>query len=197
VTKADILEEKTMSKRLVMKYAVLSSVVATAMVLFTSIATGSSGSSWSKLALDSADLSVLMPGTAKKNEIHTRSFIGDITTQEYYVVDGRDTYSVEITNLPGFAVVFSGSDGIYDHAKAALLKKTFSKTISFTDVVLNGAKGKSLLYDTPTKPDHPEMTGEARFFLIDDRLYSADAVVEMAGAKTKLDRFFSSLNIKN
>jgi hypothetical protein len=94
-------------------------------------------------------------------------------------------------------VSFSGSGTIYEHTKGALLKKTLSKPLSFTDITFNNVKGKKLVYDTPTKPDHPEMHGEARFFLIDDRLYTADAVVEMDGAKEKLDRFFSSLAIKN
>jgi len=186
-----------MNKRLIMKRIAPSILVVAMTGIFASIASGSAAPPWDKLALNSVGLSVLMPGTAAKKEIHTESFIGDITTEEYYVKNHRDTYSVETTDLPGFAVDFSGSDGIYDHAKGALLKKTFSKTISFTDIVLNGTKGKSLVYDTPTKPNHPEMQGEARFFLIDDRLYVADAVVEMDGAKEKLDRFFSSFQIKN
>jgi hypothetical protein len=186
-----------MNMRVVMRSVVPSILVVAVTALFASIASGGSEASWKKLELESVGLSVLMPGTAIKKEIHTHSFIGDITTEEYYVEDGRDSYSVETTDLPGFAVVFSGSDGIYDHAKGALLKETFSKLISFSDIVLNGANGKSLVYDTPSKPDHPEMHGEARFFLIDHRLYTADAVVEMDGAKEKLDRFFSSLAIKN
>jgi len=120
----------------------------------------------------------------------------DITTHEYYVDDGLDAYSVEYVDLPGFAVAFSGSDTIYEHAKGALLKKTLSKTISFTDITLSGVQGKKLVYDTPTKPKHPEMQGEARFFLFDHRLYIADAVVEMARSEAKLGHFFSSLEIK-
>jgi hypothetical protein len=77
-----------------------------------------------------------------------------------------------------------------------LLKRTLSKAISFTDITLNGVQGKKLIYDTPTKPEHPEMQGEARFFLTGDRLYIADAVVEMDGGDAKLKAFFSSLEIK-
>ncbi len=64
-------------------------------------------------------------------------------------------------------------------------------------MTLDGIEGKKLLYDTPSKPGHPEMQGEARFFLVDDHLYTVDAVVEMDGAEEKLDRFFSSLKISN
>ncbi len=91
---------------------------------------------------------------------------------------------------------FAGSGGIYEHAKGALLKTTLSKPVSFTDITLNGVHGKKLVYDTPTKPGHLEMQGEARLFLSGHRLYVADAVVEMEGGKEKMPRYFSSLTIK-
>lgn len=174
---------------------VILSLGTTAMIAFA--ATSSSSAPWKIFTLESQSLSVSMPGTPKMKELHTESFIGNITTHEYYVDDTPDSYSVEFTDLPGFAVVFSGSDVIYDHAKGALLKQTLSKVISFTDVTLNGVKGKRLVYDTPTKPGHPEMQGEARFFLAGDRLYTADAVVKMGGGTEKLKQFFSTLMIKN
>lgn len=174
---------------------VLSILMIASMVLVGFAGIASSSPAWEKFNLESQGLSVLMPGAPKTKELLEKSFIGDITTHEYYVDDDRDSYSVEITDLPGFAVTFSGSKTIYEHAKGALLKTTLSKSISFSDVTLDGVKGKRLVYDTPTKPDHPEMQGEARFFLLGDRLYSADAVVEMDGGAKKLDRFFSSLDI--
>ncbi len=160
-------------------------------------ANGGSKQTWKTLELKAQGLSVSMPGTATPKNIHTESFIGEITTHEYYVDDGRDSYSVEYSDLPGFAVAFSGSDTIYEHTKGALLKKTLSKSMSFTDITLNGVKGKKLVYDTPTKPNHPEMQGEARLFLFGHRLYIANVVVEMDGREEKLKRFFSSLDIKN
>ncbi len=160
-------------------------------------ARGDSDEKWQKLDLKAAGLSVLMPGTATPTDIHTKSFIGDIVTHEYYVDVDRNSYSVEFSDLPGFAVSFSGSGTIYEHTKGALLKKTLSKPVSFTDITLNNVKGKKLVYDTPTKPDHPEMQGEAHMFLLGDRLYVANAVVEMDGMEERLKRFFSSLEIKH
>jgi hypothetical protein len=183
-----------------------SKALSTSMILFvlaigltavvSPAANGDSKQSWKKLQLQAHRLSVSMPGTATPKDIHTKSFIGDITTHEYYVDNGRDSYSVEFSDLPGFAVAFSGSDVIYEHAKGALLKKTLSKPISFTEIKLAGVRGKRLVYDTPTKPDHPEMQGEARLFLFGHRLYIADAAVEMDGGEEKLRRFFSSLDIE-
>jgi hypothetical protein len=179
-----------------MKSMLLSILAAGSMAVVAFATTAGSNPSWKVFELESEGISVLMPGTPKTKEIHSKSFIGDITTHEFYVDDGRDAYSVEFTDLPGFAVAFSGSDSIYTHAKGALLKQTISKTISFSDITLNGVNGKKLVYDTPSKPDHPEMQGEARFFLFGHRLYTADAVVEMSGGDEKLTRFFSSLDIK-
>jgi len=174
---------------------VLLTIVVAMMAVIGPNAKGTVKTPWNNFVPDGQGFSVLMPGTPMVKEVHTKSFIGELTTHEYDANDGLDTYSVDFTDLPGFAVSFAGSDTIYEHAKGALLKETLSKGISFTDVTLNGVKGKRLVYDTPTKPDHPEMEGEARFFLFGDRLYGADAVVAMNGGKEKLGRFFSSLAI--
>ena len=110
---------KTVSTRMVLL------VIAIGMTaLVTPAVNGDSKQHWKKLQLGPQGLSVSMPGAATPKDIHTKSFIGDITTHEYYVDDGRDSYSVEFSDLPGFAVTFSGSDVIYEHAKGALLKKT-------------------------------------------------------------------------
>ena len=172
-------------------------VLAATLAAFTGFAgEGITATAWKKFDLNAPYLSVDMPGAPKKIVRHTASFVGNIATDEYLVNDGIDAYSVEVTELPGFALIFVGPDSLYDHTKGALLGKTLSKVISFTDVTLNGVKGKRLVYDTPTKPGHPEMQGEARMFLSGDWLYVADSVVEMKGGETKQDRFFSSLAIK-
>lgn len=158
-------------------------------------AMGTSKPAWSEFKSESEHLSVLMPGMPKAREKHNKTFVGDIKTFEHSAREGLDTYTVDYTILPGFAVSFSGNDGIYQHAKNAVLKATFSKPISFTDVTLNGVQGKKLVYDTPTRPDHPEMHGEAQLFLVDDHLYTVNAIVEMNGADEKLEHFFSSLKI--
>ncbi len=178
------------------KSVVLLIVIVGVTALVGLAANSASKPAWKKLELEAQGISILMPGIPKMKKIHNRSFIGDIATHEFYLEDGRDSYSVEYTDLPGFAVAFAGSDRIYQHAKGALLKTTLSKPVSFTDITLNDVHGKKLVYDTPTKPGHPEMQGEARLFLSGDRLYVADAVVEMQGGKEKMTRFFSSLAIK-
>lgn len=164
--------------------------------MFSCAAQSSENHAWKEFTLDDKSFSISMPGAPKSKEEHNNSFIGDVVTHEYYVDDGLDSYSVEFTDLPGFAVSFSGNETIYEHAKGALLKNTLSKSIAFTDITLNGVRGKKLVYDTPTKPGHPEMQGEARFFMVDNRLYTADAVVEMSKGSDKLSRFFSSFELK-
>lgn len=158
-------------------------------------AAGTSVAPWITFKSETEHLSVLMPGTPQAREKHNKSFVGDITTVEHSAKEGLDTYTVDYTTLPGFAISFSGTDGIYDHAKNAVLKDTISKPLSYTDITLSGVTGKKLVYDTPTKPGHPEMQGEAQFFLVGKHLYTIDAVVEMKGADKKLAHFFSSLEI--
>ena len=170
-------------------------LLATILMLAGRVAHAAGQGEWKKFTLETPYLAIDMPGTPEKTLKQSHSFIGDVTTEEYSVDDGIDTYSVEVTELPRFAVRFAGADTIYDHAKGMLLTKTLSKAISFTDVTLDGVNGKRLVYDTPTKPGHAEMQGEARVFLSGDWLYVADAVVEMQGGEPKLERFFSSFAI--
>lgn len=179
---------------------VVGRVVPLLLVLGLAVATGpdvggASSPPWNRFTSATEHLSILMPGTPQASEEHNKSFIGDITTIVHTAKEGLDTFSVDYTTLPGFAISFSGRDGIYEHAKNAVLKDTLSNAIAFTDISLSGVKGKRLMYDTPTKPNHPEMQGEARFFLIGDHLYSVDAVVEMANADEKLKKYFASLEI--
>lgn len=185
-----------LTSRTASRIVVLLTLLAATTSLTVHAAQVGSKPAWKKFELRDQRLSVLMPGTPKSKEIHYKSFIGDITTHQYSVTVGRDSYLVDFADLPGFAVAFAGSESIYAHAKGTLLKVTLSKSISFSDITMNGIKGKRLVYDTPPRPGHPEMQGEARFFLVGDRLYSADAVVEMDGGDEKLRHYFSSLEIR-
>jgi hypothetical protein len=83
-------------------------------------AAGTSVAPWITFKSETEHLSVLMPGTPQAREKHNKSFVGDITTVEHSAKEGLDTYTVDYTTLPGFAISFSGTDGIYEHAKGHL-----------------------------------------------------------------------------
>ena len=150
---------------------------------------------WTTFTSKEGRFSIDMPGEPVKTETHQKSFVGTVTNHLFTAQSGKDTFTVDYSDIPHFALHFAGPDTIYEHAKGALLKQTFSKPTSYTDVTVSGVKGKRLVYDTPTREGHPEMRGDAILVLVDARLYVIDGVVPETEADAKSKRFLSSVKI--
>jgi hypothetical protein len=148
---------------------------------------------WVSFKSPDAGFSVEMPTDPKPSTLVTSSFIGDVTSHLFTSWEGNMKFTVDYSLIPGFALRFAGADTIYDHARGALLKQTWSKPVSFVDVTVNGKAGKQLVYDTPPVPGKPELAGIASFFLVGDRLYVADATVPAGASEADAQRFLASL----
>jgi hypothetical protein len=147
---------------------------------------------WVTFTSTATKFSVDMPTQPTASTTTTNSFIGTVTNEIFTSWEGHEKFTVDHSQIPSFALHFAGADTIYDHAQGALLKQTWSKPISFTDVTVNGHQGKQLVYDTPPVPGKPETAGMANFFLIADRLYVVDAVVPEGDSEANAQRFFAS-----
>jgi hypothetical protein len=131
-----------------------------------------------------------------KSETSQKSFVGTVTNHVFTSESGKDdSFTVDYSDIPHFALHFAGAETIYEHAKGALLKKTFGKATAYRDVRVGDAKGKRLVYDTPEAPGHAAMRGHAVLLLVGTRLYVVDAVLEESEADTKAERFLSSFEI--
>ncbi|MGH0032568.1 MAG: hypothetical protein ACQGVC_22480 [Myxococcota bacterium] len=150
---------------------------------------------WSKFASEEGRFSVEVPSPPVKSQLEQKSFIGTVTSYILTSESGKDRYTVDYSDIPHFALHFAGPDTIYEHAKGALLKKTFGKAVSYDDATVGGHAGKQLVYDTPPKEGHPEMRGDAVLVLVGTRLYVVDAVVREGESNDESKRFLSSLEI--
>jgi len=150
---------------------------------------------WTTFTSKEGRFSVDVPGQPVETETRRHSFIGTITNYIFTTESGDDTYTIEYSDIPHFALDFAGADKIYEHAKGALLKRTFGKATSYEDVTVSGERGKRLVYDTPPAPGHPRMRGDAILVLVGTRLYVIDCVVPEADADAKSQRFLSSVKI--
>lgn len=150
---------------------------------------------WVTFTSKEGNFSIEMPGQPVKTETHQKSFVGTVTNHLFTAESGKDTFTVDYSDIPHVALHFAGPDTIYKHAKGALLKKTFSKEVSYTDITISSVKGKKLVYDTPPVQGHPEMRGDAILVLIGARLYVIDGVVPETEADAKSQRFLSSVKI--
>jgi hypothetical protein len=151
---------------------------------------------WVTFSSEDGRFSVLVPVHPVKTETHQKSFIGEVTNHIFTAESEPDAFTVDYSDIPHFALEFAGSDTVYEHAKGALLKKTFGKPTSYEDHAIAGHKGKRLVYDTPSVPGHVEMRGDAVLVLVGNRLYVIDAVVPEAQADVKSERFLSSIEIE-
>ena len=151
---------------------------------------------WVTFSSKQARLSVEMPTQPKPSTTETDSFIGKVTNEIFTSWEGNEKFTVDHSQIPRFALDFAGADTIYGHASAALLKQTWSKQISFTDVTVNGNRGKQLVYDTPPVPGKPEIKGLANLFLVGDRLYVIDAAVPAGDSEANAQRFLASVRFE-
>ena len=148
---------------------------------------------WVTFDSDPAGFSVEMPQQPTASMTITDSFIGDVTNYIFTARDANQKMTVDYSKIPRFALDFAGAGTIYSHAKGALLKQTWSKEVSFTDVTTHGHKGKRLVYDTPPIPGKPKIYGEAHFFLVGDRFYVVDAAVPAGDTESVAKRFLASI----
>ena len=160
---------------------------------------GARADNWDYFKSPAGRFSVRVPETPKATVSEKHSFIGTITNHIFTVLreDHYEKFTVDYSDIPSFAVEFTGADTIIDHAKGALLSTTHAKPISYIDLKVDGHKGKKLVYDVPPRDGHPELRGEAIFVVVGDRLYVVDAQLPAdqhkdGGAK----RFFESLDFQ-
>jgi len=154
-----------------------------------------SESGWTHFASKPGRFSVDVPVRPVPSKTQQKSFIGTVTNHIFTATSGEDLFTVDYSDIPDFALHFAGPGTIYEHAKGALLKKTYGTQISYSDVAVGGAAGKRLTYDTPPAPGYPKMRGDAILLLVGNRLYVIDGVVPDSEADAKSQRFLSSFQI--
>ena len=160
-------------------------------------ASGAGADEWDYFKSAAGRFSVRVPEAPKATVSEKHSFIGTITNHLFTVLreDHYEKFTVDYSDIPSFAIEFTGADTIIDHAKGALLSTTLAKPVSYTELKVAGHKGKKLVYDVPPRDGHPELRGEALFVVVGNRLYVVDAQLPAASHQTgKATRFFSSLD---
>ncbi len=166
-------------------------------VLYVSLfAAGSSHAEEDWITFNSPEgkFSVEVPSQPKKSKTKVTSFIGTVTNHIYVIWSGNEKFTVDYSDLPGFAVAFAGANTIIDHAKGAMAKETLAKVQSFTDVTVGKYKGKKFVFDMPPMKGKPAMHAVAYFFLVGDRLYVIDAEVPKGDGEERADRFLESID---
>jgi hypothetical protein len=172
------------------------SLVLAGVTLLSTAALAAERDAWRVFRSAEGRFSVELPGTPTRSLTFDRSFIGTVTDHLFIVRHGDEKLTVDYSDIPGFAVDFAGADTIYAHAKSALLAQTWSRAVSTREVSLDGVTGRELVYETPPVPGKPKFYGQARFFLVGDRLYVFDAQVAAGASEARARRFLDSISIR-
>ena len=149
---------------------------------------------WVTFKSPEGKFSVEVPAPPKQHKTEAQSFIGTVTNHIFVIWDDNEKFTVDYSDLPGFAVDFAGADTIIDHAKGAMAKETLAKVISFEDVTVGKYTGKKFVFDMPPMKGKPAMHAVAYFFLVGDRLYVIDAEVPKGEGEDRADRFLESIS---
>lgn len=152
--------------------------------------------SWQEFDSKEGHFSIRFPSAPVVRVTHQDSVIGSVTNHIFESKTNQARFTVDYSDLPDFAVTFTGSDTIYNHASGALLKKTLGKLVSSKDFQYQGHSGRYLIYDIPPIPEKPTMYGEAYLFLLDKRLYVINATAAAGTSKTKIHHFLNSLRFE-
>ena len=150
---------------------------------------------WQTFRPQGGAFSVEMPATPVPSTMETTSFIGTVTDHVYTATLGQAQFAVTWSKLPGYVLDFTPVDALFDHARAALLKQIYGRQVSWGPVEADGRSGRRLVYQLPPVPGKAAATGEARFFLVQDRIYSAAAIVPSQAGEPDAQRFLDSLGI--
>ena len=137
--------------------------------------------------------SIKFPTNPVSRTTHQKSVIGQITNHVMESKSAIGRFSVDYSELPGFAVAFTGDDTIYSHAIGGLLKKTLGKIETKKDIKLQGHSGKSLIYTIPQAPGKVQFSGLAYIFLIDKHLYIINAISPSTTSALQGNFFLNSL----
>lgn len=151
--------------------------------------------SWHEFKSEKGHFSIEFPSPPVLKITEQESVIGHVKNHIFKSVIKACDFSVDYSELPGFAVSFTGHDTIYSHATGALLKKTWGKLRSSKDITYQGHSGKHLTYDIPQASDKPEFDGQTYLFLIDKRLYVINAIAPAVTSTSLTTHFLNSLKL--
>lgn len=151
---------------------------------------------WQEFKSKEGGFSIQFPSNPVAKTTHQSSVIGKVTNHIFTSTLNHEQFSVDYSDLPGFAVAFAGDDRIYRHASGALLKRILGKSLSNEAFKYQGHSGRHLIYDIPPVPEKPTLYGEAYLFLVDKRLYVINAIAPANTSKAKIHHFLNSLRFE-
>ncbi len=151
---------------------------------------------WRAFTSAAGGFSVLFPGDPVFSTSTDHTVVGAVVENLYTLEVSGTTFSAEYSDLPGAALFFESDKSLYNDAREGLLKETGAVETAYSDIEINGVRGKELTYDIPSVRDLPALKGRARFFLPEKRLYVLAVTIPASGGEEAAAvRFLDSFRV--
>ena len=126
---------------------------------------------WHLLESASARMRIELPGQPRYRVSKHRSWLGPIERHGYSASASDVHLSVSYSDLPRLAAWLVQPSGILGQARTGLLDDRHATELSYRLLSMQKFPGAILTFLEPDRQGGPERHGEARFLLVERRLY--------------------------
>lgn len=164
----------------------------------TTLSTLHAQDDWHMVKSESGAVEAMLPGPAKRKLDKRKTLAGTITTKIMEFQTDDVEFSVSSTKLSRFVRRFADDDKLYKNAKNGVLGKFYGQETSFKNIRIGQIPARELQYEVVDFQDesHKGYHGVAVFAVLDNTIYSANAIIKKESGNADLKKFRESIRIK-
>ncbi len=169
------------------------------LLVVVALGTANAQDQWHLVKSGDGAVEAMLPGPAERKIDKRKSLAGTITTKilEFHTADVE--FSVSSTKLSRFVRRFANDEKLYKSAKEGVLNRFYGKETSFKTISIDQVSARELKYEVVDFQDeaHKGYHGVAVFLVLNNTVYSANAIMAKEDGNTDLIKFRESIKIKN
>lgn len=149
---------------------------------------------WQRFEPPEQPFSVLMPGSMSRSQRVSHTIVGSVKTQLWSADAERAQYSVSVTNLPTVAAWFVSDEGLYEKARAQMMKELDAEVVAIRRVD-RGPFEQEIEYRVPTDDGDGPRTGRALMSADGDEVVVVNGIAQPK-APVSLEDFFLGVAVQ-
>jgi hypothetical protein len=163
------------------------------LAVLTALAVPASAQEWKKFSGDSGRFSVDLPGEPKQQKQEVPTDAGKITLTMYIVEAGNGGYFVALSDFPAALVQAADPEALLTNARDGAVRNVRGKLTGDKAITLGEYKGREIQFEAGNAT--MKIVGQARLYLVGNRLYQLLVVGQQAEALEQSARFFNSFRL--
>lgn len=141
--------------------------------------------------------SIRMAGKPRAQQVNHKSMVGDVKETTYTVKNVKGEWSVSYTVLPDIALSTQSDQALLNRAKEGFVKDVGVRETSFEKISLQGKEGRELSYEIPAQGKQSAISGKARFFISNKKMYVIAGSSSANGAKSSIEQYLNSFKLSS